>query len=293
VIADGDLVALERDVDDALTRGDDSGLRVLGYGEITVVLGWPRDEPAHACKRLPVFPDRDAFAAYATVQRDYLEHLETSGVRVVPTTLHALDRPDGSVVGYCVQPVVPASTLLPEVLRASDPSVTHPAFDAIADAVLAATGPRVGLDAQVANWTWHDGTLSYFDITTPMQLDDGGRPLLDVEVFLAPYPWPLRASIRRFVLPDVLARFTRPRDVLLDLAGNLHKERLAAWLPAALGAAAARVSPPIGEEEVRRFYAHDARLWAAMLALRRLDRAWQRRVRRRPYPFLLPGRIER
>ena len=27
--------------------------------------------------------------------------------------------------------------------------------------------------------------------------------------------------------------------------------------------------------------------------LRRLDRAWQRRVRRRVYPFLLPGRIER
>jgi hypothetical protein len=27
--------------------------------------------------------------------------------------------------------------------------------------------------------------------------------------------------------------------------------------------------------------------------LRRADRWWQRTVRRRPYPFLLPGRIDR
>ncbi|HEX5614624.1 MAG TPA: DUF6206 family protein [Acidimicrobiia bacterium] len=288
-----ELVALERRVGDALARDDDSGLRVLGYGEITVVLGWPADDPAHACKRLPVFATRAAFDAYATVHREYLEHLDACGVRVVPTMLHALEQPGGTVIGYCVQPILPAETLLPNVLRAHDPSAGHPAFAAIVDAVLAATGPRVGLDAQVANWAWHDGALSYFDVTTPMQLDVAGRPLLDLGVFLAPFPWPLRAPIRRFVLPDVLARFTRPRDVLVDLAGNLLKERLDDWLPTALVAANAQVAPPITEPEVRRFYAQDARLWAAMLRLRRIDRAWQRRVRRRPYPFLLPGRIER
>ena len=44
---------------------------------------------------------------------------------------------------------------------------------------------------------------------------------------------------------------------------------------------------------MRRVYASDARLWEVLLRLRRLDRAWQRRVRRREYPFLLPGRIDR
>ncbi len=34
-------------------------------------------------------------------------------------------------------------------------------------------------------------------------------------------------------------------------------------------------------------------MWALLLALRRLDRFWQLKVRRRAYPFLLPGRIER
>ena len=49
----------------------------------------------------------------------------------------------------------------------------------------------------------------------------------------------------------------------------------------------------ISEEEVRRYYRSDARLWEALLRLRRLDRAWCRHVRRRTYPFLLPAKVER
>ena len=37
----------------------------------------------------------------------------------------------------------------------------------------------------------------------------------------------------------------------------------------------------------------NARLWEIMLRLRLADRWWQRRVRRRIYPFLLPGPTRR
>jgi hypothetical protein len=53
------------------------------------------------------------------------------------------------------------------------------------------------------------------------------------------------------------------------------------------------VTPVIDRDEVVRWYRSDARTWEALLRLRRTDRWWQRHVRRRPYPFLLPGRIER
>lgn len=49
---------------------------------------------------------------------------------------------------------------------------------------------------------------------------------------------------------------------------------------------------PLTEQQVHRYYRSDARLWATLLRLRRLDRAWRRRTGR-PYPFLLPRRIER
>ena len=79
----------------------------------------------------------------------------------------------------------------------------------------------------------------------------------------------------------------------LDLTGNLLKERLEGWLPPFLDRFNAHLDEPLTEDEVRRHYRSDARLWSALLRIRRLDRAWRRRVRRRPYPFLLPGPIER
>jgi hypothetical protein len=44
----------------------------------------------------------------------------------------------------------------------------------------------------------------------------------------------------------------------------------------------------IAAHQVARDYARDARLWSLMLSLRRADRWWQRTIRQRPYPFLLP-----
>ena len=92
----------------------------------------------------------------------------------------------------------------------------------------------------------------------------------------------------------IMDQYHDPRNVLVDVASNLVKERLERWLPEFLAAANRRVAPPITEAEVRRYFARDRRLWLTMQRLRRADRAWQRGVRRRPYPFLLapPYRYE-
>ena len=79
----------------------------------------------------------------------------------------------------------------------------------------------------------------------------------------------------------------------LDLTGNLLKERLEPWLPQFLDQLNRRIEQPLTAEEVHRYYRSDARLWSTLLKLRKLDRAWRRRIRHRPYPFLLPKEIER
>jgi hypothetical protein len=120
-----------------------------------------------------------------------------------------------------------------------------------------------------------------------------GSSDLDTEVFLASLPWLLRGGVRRCVLPGILSRYHDRRTVILDLAANLTKERLESWIPTVLEAAADRLEPPLTVDEVRRDYRSDARTWKLLQAVRRADRSWQRRIRRRPYPFLLPDRIER
>jgi hypothetical protein len=294
VLPDAELRALDDLVERALAGGEEAGLRVLGYGEISLVLGWPPESPRFACKRLPVFRSRGRFEAYRATLERYLEAIESAGVHPVRTEMRAVEVDRGRVAGYVIQPMLPAETLVPAVLSRADPAEGHPLVREVVDAAAAAVSPRLGLDAQLANWAWEGGRLTYFDVSTPLIWSEEGRSLLDMELLAEAYPGILRWPLRRLVAPGILDTYRDLRKVYLDLAGNLIKERLDPWLPAFLEQLNRHlVERPLDAAEVRRYYRSDARLWEVLLRLRRLDRFWRRRVRRRPYPLLLPKRIER
>ncbi len=101
-------------------------------------------------------------------------------------------------------------------------------------------------------------------------------------------------SIRpSFLLSEILSHYYGARAALLDLIGNLKKERLAGTIPVFREAANRVVDPPITDKEIDRYYRNDAVMWEVLQRLRRTDRWWQRSVRRRSYPFLLPGKVDR
>ena len=292
-LSEDELQRLDAEVESALDQADESRLLVLGGGEISLVLGWPPADPAFACKRLPVFPTRDRFDAYRRTLVDYLDALRERGVDVVETELSPIEREDGTVAGYAVQPVQPAETLGAAVLAAGDPAVGHPMVDAIVATAFAAIGPRLGIDAQLSNWTWEKGRLRYLDVTTPMIWAADGSPRLDLDLLVRALPAIARRPVRRFLAPRILDAYRHRRGVANDLLGNLIKERLDSWIPAFLEPVNRSLDPPISEQAVRSYYRSDARLWEWLLRIRRLDRAWQRHVRRRPYQFLLPHRVAR
>ena len=291
-LGDDELRALDSLVDEALKSGREELLPTLGYGEISLVLGWPQEAPRYACKRMPAFPSQAAFESYARTLGDYVAALEAAGMDVVPTEMRGVDQLAGSVVGYVVQPILAADTLAPPILHAADPGDGHPLVDAIVAAAAGTVSPRIGLDAQLSNWTWDGGRLTYLDVSTPMLWDEAGVSRLDLEPLAQAYPAILRPLLRRFVAPRILDGYRDLRGVYLDLCGNLLKERLDLWLGAFLAAIAPRLTQPLTAEDVHRYYRSDARLWAVLLRLRRLDRAWRLRTGR-TYPFLLPGPIER
>jgi hypothetical protein len=130
-------------------------------------------------------------------------------------------------------------------------------------------------------------------VTTPLLRDAERRERLDTELFMASLPAAFRPVVRRFMLDDILDPYYAPRPAALDVAGNLHKEGLARWVPDLVELANARLGIDLDIDEVRRYYRRDARLWSLLQRARRVDRAWQRHVRRRPYPFLLPGPVDR
>lgn len=296
-VTDGELEALEAQVIAALASGDPSALNILGYGEISSVLRLDTASGPAAAKRLPPFADDAAVARYREAFERYLATLEEGGVTVAPSTLHVLPHPAGGRTVWCVQPLLDGERLGPRALaaaaRAEGDDAAVAAFDQMLQPALTCVSPRCGLDGQASNWVLTDEGPRYLDVTTPMLRDDARREALDPELFLASLPWALRGLVRRFMLGGILDKYYDVRGVAVDLLGNLVKEGLSERLPALIAHTNAALGSDISEAEVRAYYRSDARMWALLQRLRRADRWWQRAVRRRPYPFLLPGRIER
>jgi hypothetical protein len=293
MLASQDLVALDAAVTRAFSTGDASGLEVLGYGEISAVLAWASEGRSWACKRLPPFPDPADADRYSALFEEYLATLRARGVGVVPSLLQRLARDDGTVVIYCVQPLLPAGQLAVRVLERSSEAEARALFETVLARIVAAVSPQVGIDGQLSNWVVTGDEVTMLDVTTPLLKDAAGRNRLDMELFLAAVPSPVRPLFRRYVVPSVVDKYHDPRGVTLDLVANLIKEGLERHIGPFLEIANRRLSQPIGVAEVKRYYSGDARVWTAWQALRRADRFVRLRLLGQPYPFLLPGRIER
>jgi hypothetical protein len=293
VITTPDLRRLDETVERALATNDESALHVLGYGEISSVLAWPEATGPHACKRLPIFDDESRYEAFRTCFHDYLAALTEAGVTVHDSRLEALPRGDGRIVAYCVQPVLDPGAFAPALLRSADRPSGRALLGQIVGYIATTVRPTLGIDAQLSNWATSGSGLVYIDITTPLLRDAGGRDLLDTELFMASLPAVFRPIVRRFMVADILDPYFAARPAALDLAGNLHKEDLADWVGDLVAIANERLGIDLDVAEVRGYYRSDARRWALLQRARRVDRTWQRRVRRRAYPYLLPGHVDR
>ena len=240
-----DLERLDTAVEAAIATGGPGALKVLGFGELTLVLAWPPEAPAVAVKRLPPFDDPGRLERYDRVLRAYLGALEERGVRVLPTDLRAVTATAGAIHAYLVQPLVRRADVLSVALAHVGGDEGARLFEEVADTVCTAVDARGGRDAEAGNWVRGAQGLACVDVSTPMLRGDDGREQLDVELFLAAYPWALRPPLRR-VAGDLLAQYHDPRTVLVDVASNLVKEQLGDWVDVLLVAANRRVRPPIG-----------------------------------------------
>jgi hypothetical protein len=270
---------------------------VLGYGEITSVLAWPTAHGPWACKRLRVFESPERVEAYRARFGEYVAALDARGVVVQDSRLELVPAATGGFTVYIVQPMIEPSALGPAVLRAATHQDGRALLARLVDRIVAVSSPTVGFDAQLSNWALVDGELVYFDVSTPLLRDEHGADLLDTELFVESLPAFLRPIVRRLFVASILDQFFSSRAIALDVIANLYKEGLGPWVPVAIDVANDRVAGdgvrPITIDEAQRYYRRDARLWGMLQAMRRLDRAWQRGLRRRPYTFLLPGRINR
>ncbi len=284
-MSQADLVELEAAVAAALAGDDTSGLCVLGYGELSMALGWPVDEPRFVCKRTPSFTPQQ-FDDYRAAVLDYIAQLRSNGVVVVDTTIMSITT-SGRVQGYLVQPLLDPESLGHNLLAASTPSPDHPYLVALAE-VMGVVTPHLSIDAQVTNFAFDGTRLTLIDVGTPFLWNERGRLRFDLDPFVRMLPTPVRGLVAR-EMHKTVQRWRDPRGVAVDVAANLHREGMPEWIDPAIEAMNRRWEwpTPIAAAEARAFYDEDRRIWPLLKRLQRVERRWQQSVRRRPYDFFI------
>jgi hypothetical protein len=294
LVSPSEIEAFEQRLEAALRTGDAEDLDLIGYGEVTIAVKLATPHGNFACKRLVPFSSHEAVERAAGLIASYVERLEACGIDVVETETPILERPEGHVL-YCVQPMLTPGTLGPAFLRDKTAREAAPYVRRIFERIRASVTPSLAPDGQLSNWAVEGERLRYLDVGTPFLRDENGRDLFDFTEQTRALPAPVRVIVDRFLLRGILDNYHSTRGQALDFLGNLIKEGLGDIFPPLIPIAneVFGLSPEITEQEVRAHYRSDARTYALMQAARRADRWVYRNVLRKPYPYLLPPRIDR
>lgn len=294
LVTTSEIKVLEQRLEEAVQAGHAEGVDVIGYGEITIGVKLSTSHGDFACKRLVPFSSREAAERYGALIGSYVEQLEARGIDVVETETPILERPEGHVL-YCVQPLLAPGTLGPAFLRNKSAEEAAPYVRRIFELIEASVTPSLAPDGQLSNWAFQGDRLRYLDVGTPFLRDQEGNQLVDFAEQTRALPAPVRVIVNRFLLRGILDAYHSTRGQAVDFLGNLIKEGLGDIFPPLVPIAneVFRLAPEITEREVRAHYKSDAQTWAFMQAARRADRWVYRNIRRKPYPYLLPPRIDR
>ncbi|MEQ1873881.1 MAG: DUF6206 family protein [Ilumatobacteraceae bacterium] len=287
--AEIDFAAVEGAVARAIRQRSTAELKLLGHGEISVVLAWPATAPTAAVKRVPPFRDLARAQQYVGVCDDFFATLRSANVGIWPTTLHIHERADGRAVVYHQQPIADISQLGSKVLRAAALADTHPLLDAITDAAGKVCNRTLGFDCQLANWLW-DGTIAtQIDFTSPFALTDDRDDLLyDSHTFMQEYPLVIRPYLRK-EFTSLLRRFTTPEGALGDMVANMMKEGLDQWVDPAIETVNSRLGIKLRREKAQWMYDNDRKLLPKVLKVKKAQRWWLTHTGRN-YEQLLPER---
>jgi hypothetical protein len=288
-IAREDLLQAEAAIVRAFDEQSIDHLRVIGFGELGLAIGWPTEAPEVIVKRQAPGPP-SAVASDEKRMIAYQEALRDGGVSVLPNAFEQVTLADGTVAPYIVQPIVDANDLVENILPNEKPSADHPILMALRDLVVAIVSdtPQLGLsvDAQITNFFWKDDQLHILDTTPPLIWDGNGGPFYDVGNYLRALPAPLRSTALR-ITRRVGDDYRTAHGTLYRTVVYLKRIGLEAWVEPAITCFNAALDSPIERAAVEKEYEQAIKDFPRIKLLARMQRAWTRRVRRQRYEFFI------
>ena len=279
---------------------------LIGFGEISAIFEIVNN-PRVAFKRMPLFQDHSAAAAYTDIYHEYCRLLTEAGLRLPDHQTAIIEVPDRPVTLYIAQEKLPAGRFAHRLIHELQPDENRWLMESIVSEISKIwqfnhdqhAKLKLALDGQLSNWVWleeHDRPVIYYiDTSTPLFRKEGVEQL-DGELFLKSSPAFLRWILRRFFMADVINRYYDQRQVFIDLAANLYKEQRPDLIFPAVDSINRQLESgqiPLTIDVVKKYYREDKFIWSLFLSFRRIDRWLTTKILRRRYEFILPGKIRR
>jgi hypothetical protein len=298
-------------------------VHILGIGEITTTIEvkgrhWHKIHPTEkrrmrlCYKRLPAFPDREQALRYMGIHSRYQELLGELGIATPWHDNLSLRRPDGKWVVYNRQERFHNRRVACLVIRDLDADGCVELFRRLLGKLrplfLANRGDgaiQLGMDAQIPNWVLPayrpdrprlaaDEPMLYIDTSTPL-FRVGGVEQLDTDLFLKSVPALFRPLLKYTLLPGIVDRYYRPREVVIDLIASyiVHGRPDVAGGLVGIGnrflAEAGLAGKPLTLEEIKKYNRQDVVIWNLFRRLKRLDRFLTERLLGGEYEQRLPS----
>jgi len=276
--------------------------KILGYGEISTVFELDADKSS-AYKRMPLFSSMREASDYVIIYNNYCKYLKSAGLTLPEDNTKIIPGSGELLVLYIIQDQLPperfAHQLIHTLPRKQSLFMLNKIISQISKVWIRKINNDhiiLALDGQLSNWVWmEDGTLIYVDTSTPLYKLHG-KEQLNPELFLKSTPVFLRWLIRWLFLKDVMERYYDIRQVYIDLAANLYKENSEEFIPHVLkyiNNLESFFENTVTIKEVKNYYQEDKIIWILFMAFRRFDSWLHRRIIKKKYEFILPGKIKR
>lgn len=313
------LKELERTIDTIHPERGKVPIKVLGYGEITLVFEIINDPQNYAYKRLPIFETQEQARKHENVFREYNRILnEELNIKTPPLDIVWFEDDEGKIIFYAVQ-----EKLLPESV--GNKIIHQVGKNDIMILVLKALREMkkvwsfnkenktldVGLDGQISNFAVinydlknpkvdENSKLIYID-TIPPFYRKSGVEAMEIELLTKSMPSFIRGLLKAIFLQDLIDRYYDWRLVIIDLVANFFKEQKPELVPSLVKT----VNKFLEEEasdfnikslsinEIEKYYKSDKFIWVLYQRMRLFDRFIKTKLLRKKYDYYLPGKIER
>ncbi|NHJ20337.1 MAG: hypothetical protein EAX91_05295 [Candidatus Lokiarchaeota archaeon] len=313
------LRRLENSIDTYNPETGEVPIKILGYGEISLVFEIVGDPEQLAYKRIPIFDNEEQVERHIWAYNEYSRILSKEvGLNIPEYDVAWFKDENEKIRFYCVQKKVMSESVgnrvihelsegdinslvllvMRDMKKVWEYSNNHDTID-------------LGLDGQISNFAVigydpknpkiYDNTeLNYFDTSTPM-FRQNGEEAMDAKLFLKSTPSFLRYLVKVAFLDEVVDRYYDWRLVTIDLIANFFKEQKSELIPGLIQQINEFFEQEASEfdikaitfEEVQKYYTNDKRIWVIFQNSRKIDRFIKTKILRKQYDFYLPGKIKR